>query len=369
MEKLDNPNNVWDFEVKALNCFSRKYLYILYSLSDTWVEEQYINECFNACIDSREYTENVTKTRQRLVGLVKFDDGNRIKFVHPSVMDYLKNEITVQEIQEILDHAIYIEQIERLDSEQQRIKLLLQDIESFFDLKVMPCRLFGEYIEVPNYIGIKYLEYMVKLKIETDQEIVNLILENVFKCGRILLMHSADIVLQVIKRSYDVSCILNNEEYMRELLDCLNYENMWDLIQIISDKGGCDLDFKKLKPYIQNEVKEKLDCAVSDAIIEYIEENIEDHAKEYFDNLENGESFYMEDVAEELRCDILEEIDIPKLANEVRVKLCEEHNLRNYEDALQEYEIGNDDYLDFGFMTDYLEEYWKERELDDELGE
>lgn len=353
-DMLDNPDTVWENEIKALNEYSKIYLKILYSMSDTWVKQENVDEAFQSYLEKKEieYHENIPKTVHRLKTLLNFE-YNRISFIHPSIIDYLKKEISVQEKKDIMEYATYFEQIERLDETKERIKLLYNDIDKFFSLKVLPYTYSNFPIEFTNHIGVKYLDYMMKLKLEVKEELVIAILQEVFKYGRLLLMHSASTILRVLLMNYDFSEFLRNEEYMQELYATLDYEDIWKLVEITCTKTGDVFDFKTIKPYIQQEILFKLDVAAEDKVNESIQKKLPDYVKDYFDNLDEGEEFYYEDVAREIVENIDADIDISSIVHETKTDLCEKHKISNYEDEIERYEIE----IDYNFVERFIEEY------------
>lgn len=351
---LDNPDSVWESEISALNKYSKMYLNILYSMSDTWIKQEYVDEAFLNYIDKKEieYDENLQKTVQRLKNILNFED-DRITFLHPSIIDYLKKELSVYEKKEIILYATYFEQIERLDETKEHILLLYNDIKNFFSLKVLPYTYSNFPIEFINYIGVKFLDYMLKLKIKVAEELVVAIVQEIFKCGRLLLLHSSSIVLNVLLLDYDFSEIFNNDSYMEELFDTLYYEEIGKLIEVLCINSEDTFDFKMLKPFIQQVVLRKLNEAAEDKVNEAIRNELPCYVEEYFENLDEGEEFCYEDVAEEIIENICDNIDIESIAEETKINLCEKYKLRNYEDAIGGYDIE----IDYNFVEEFIKDY------------
>ncbi len=359
LEMLNKPNAIWESEVKALNKYSKIYLNILYSLSDTWMKQEYVDKAFLHYLSKKEekYNENPDKTIKRLSNLLKFDEYQRITFFHPSIIDYIKQEMSVQEKEEIMEYALYFEQIERLDESRERIRLLYNDIRKFVSLEVLPYTFSNTCLEVINQIEVKILDYMLKLKINLGEELLILILKNVFSYGRLLLLHSSKIILNVLLLNYNFSEILNNDSYMEELFDFLNYEEIWKLVELLCANREENIDFKTLKPYMQQAILRKLDEAAEDNINEAIQDNILDYVEEYFSNLGAEEEFYYEDVAQEIIEEIRDDMDIESIVKETKHNLCQKHKLCNYEDDISRYDIE----IDYNFVEEFIKHY-NERE-------
>jgi len=352
---LDNPDSVWESEIKALNIYSRIYLNILYSISDTWVKQEYVDEAFDKYIEGKgiEYNETIQKTVQRLNSVLNFEKG-RVTFIHPSLIDYLKKELSVQEKKEIILFATYFEQIERLDESKKSIAALYDDIERFASLKVLPYTYLYSPLEFVNFVGIKFLDYMVKLKVNVEEELVLTIVDEIFKFGRLLLLHSARIVLDVLLLDYDFSEITNNDSYMENLMDTLPYEDVGKLLEVTHTKSGDTFDFEALKPYAKKGVIRKLEEAAEEVLYEEIQIELPSYAEQYFENLEEGEEFYYADAAEEIMQEIWENIDIGNIVDEAKISLCEMYRLSNCEAALKEGSIA----IEYEFVEDYIREYY-----------
>lgn len=356
LSMLDTPDSVWENEIKALNFYSKQYLYILYSLSDTWIKKSYVNDVFLDYLEKREmeYNDNLEKTVLRLRNLLNFD-GDKVTFYHPSVIDYIRKNITVQEKEDILKCATYIEQIERMDESKKQIELLCNDVEKFFSLSVLPYTFSNTIIELPNYIGLKYLDYVVRLKINVDVKLLNFILHKVFEYGRILLMHSSDIVLRALLLEGDFSDIINNDNYMQELLLCLDYDEVGKMLELTCTKMNDTFDFKTLKPYMQCELLEKLKEAASERVNETIQNVLLEYIEEYFEEIEEGEEFYVGDVAQEVVERILDDVDIHNIVSEVKENLCKKYKLSNCAEAIHDYE--NDIDIDYAYIEEFIINY------------
>ena len=110
-----------------------------------------------------------------------------------------------------------------------------------------------------------------------------------------------------------------------------------------------------LKPFIKQAVITKLNEAAEEKVNETIQSELSVYVEEYFKGLDEGEEFYYEDVANEIIEDICEDIDIKSIAEETKINLCEKYKLRNYEDAIGEYDIEIDCTYVEEFIIDYNE--------------
>ena len=355
LEVLDKPHALWDNEVKALNEYARTFLNILYSLSDTWVKVDYVKEAFLGYLKKTgtSYDETFDKTITSLNNLLKYDKYEtfeRVTFVHPSIMDYIQKELSESEKEKIIKNAVYFEQIERLDKEKKEIRLLFDNVEKFFRLKVLPYTFANSYAELPNLIVVKMLHYIVELNINVEEELIVCCLEIIFEYGRLLLLHSADVVLEALSIKGDFTKFLNNETYMEELFDYLDYEKMWKLVELTCNKTEDYFDFKTFKPYVQHAIEFKLNNAVEDTVNELIQNELGNYWEIYLEGLEEGEEYDCDDATEEIVQSILDSIDFECIATETKVKICEKNHLKNYEELLEKTEIE----IDYDFVRDFI---------------
>lgn len=356
LEMLNHPDEIWENEFRALNDLSKTYLFILFSLSDTWIKQEYVDSAFSYYLKEMkiEYDENKRKTVERLNAFLQFDKYSRITFCHPSIIDYLDKELSESERDKIIEHALYFDQIERLDKKEEYIKQLFVSVKKFFDLKVLPLTFFG-CMEHENYIGIKYLDYMLKLNIKVDIDIVLEILRNVFKMEFFLLLYSSDIILDVLLLDYDFGEILNNDDYMLELLRFSNYENIWKIINKISIKSGDTIDFTTLKPYVKSEILLKFNDALSDKLNERIREEFCENLDLYLDEINESEDTFEDDLARFVLDSIMENIDVKSIENEVIEYFCKSMHLDNFVESAKEYET--DINSSYEFIAQSIEDF------------
>lgn len=145
---LDNPKEIWKNEYEKRICkVDRVFMLTLFSLTDTAVSEEVLEECFNKRIsDSNSDTtlNNFKDTLNRLnKSMVKIIDNNgkrEISVLNPSVNDYLKvvffdNKV---ELENIRKSIIFYDQIERCYSNDRINEVMKEKINNnkFLCLKI-----------------------------------------------------------------------------------------------------------------------------------------------------------------------------------------------------------------------------------------
>lgn len=328
--QLDHPEFMWAKEIEALNQYSKEYLYILYSMSDSFVKKQYVDKSFIFYLENQgiPYQENLEKTVGRLKPLIQYNDAEQITFEHPSVIDCIKKYMSEQDRKNIVCGALYFEQLERL-GEKEEIRKLFDDPNHFFKLKVLPVSFTNSSFGFVNSIFIKYLKYMKELDVRVDEELVQEILNSIFRLGRLLLLHSANIVIDTLALDYDFSGILNNEEYMYMLYDYTDYDSLCKLISLTSKQNGDVLDFEKLDSYIQRTIEEKIYEEASYRVNSYIRDCFMEELEDYLDRLDDDQEFYYEDVAQELIEEIIEAVDMNDIIENIIDEINKSYKLKN----------------------------------------
>lgn len=130
MGNLNEPKNIWKNEFdRRIKNVDRIFMFILYSLTDTYVSKEILEECFDYFI-SKEFQidatlHNFESTLQRLNhSMVKIVDSFGVKKVgvlNPSINDYMKTTIIKNKLllEKVQRNAIYLEQLERLHNLQE----------------------------------------------------------------------------------------------------------------------------------------------------------------------------------------------------------------------------------------------------------
>lgn len=356
LDLLNHPDFMWKKEIEALNSYSSDYLKILHSLSDTYVQKKIVEDSFLYYMKGKkvDYNETLSSTIERVNALVKYDNYGKLTFKHPSVIDTLLKNISEKDRSDLISGALYIEQIERLDTKKEYIRNIL-DTEEIFRLKALPITYANSSFELPNIIPIKYLEYVLEWNLQVDENLIVVILEAVFQHGRLVLLHSADLLINVLALNYDFSPIFNNDNYMSELYSCANYENIWKLIGLTEKKVNGKVDYEQLKGYVKSEIVEKLEGLASDKVNDYIESVFQEYAAKFFDDYDDETEESYDDIAEEIVNNILEDIDIADITDQAREDICS-NNLINYDACLSvDYEIN----IDYDSIALKVQEYWE----------
>lgn len=132
---LDNPKEVWSEEFRnGLAMEDRIFMHTLFSLTDTFIEERILEECFIKRIEkesSLDPTRNIFKeSKKRLVAsmirIIEKEGELHLGVINPSLNDYMLNALNENTIErnKIIDNSLYVEQLERILKEGSKEKIL-----------------------------------------------------------------------------------------------------------------------------------------------------------------------------------------------------------------------------------------------------
>lgn len=342
LKRLDNPELVWEEELKTLDFSSQQYLKILYSLSNTIINKDIVEECFDRYIEDKPNCKDFTYASiyYQIDSLIICTDTT-IDFIHTSLKEYVGQRITDQEREDIIETAKYLDQVEMLDRKNTYIKKQINKVDDkglplIFKYSVLPQVMFisvdSSFIHESNIV-IKYLEYLYKLKIQEDQHKSLLVaaLEAILKLGERAYLVDADIILNVFKLKYDFTEIYENKEYVKSLYSYTNSDNVWFLIQktVIKDDRG--YDYLKMDSYIQDHINQVLQLLGEDYFITWIDENINDYIKfEIEDYEEDNLEAYTEDIITNVNDNLAHKFDFKIIQGEIE-RTIQENQIYNFD--------------------------------------
>ncbi|MBY6930652.1 hypothetical protein [Clostridium botulinum] len=359
---LDNPQFLWEKEVDALDDNALNYLFVLYSLSDTFIDRSIVDNCYKVFIKKNgiKQTESFEDIVKCLAALVSYDKKGKITFRHPSLIDYLSKKIYYKK-DELLSGAIYFEQIERLDEDKDKINELLSSPQIFFKLKVLPIVSMiypNQDIEVADSICVRYLKciYEFDIKNKEYEDAIIVALECIFKRGHMLVLFSSDIIINILSMQYyDLSAILANEKNMELLYGCSTCTNIWNLMEITVKKDESGFNFSKMKPYVQNEISYKLSEIASNETERFIESKFDEYM---FNNID----YYDEDddydyIAQDIIEMIINDLDLIEVGTNGMITCTKKYSIYNLDVDTISYELYDYDNLIEDFAIGKISNY------------
>ncbi|MGH1232815.1 hypothetical protein [Bacillus toyonensis] len=136
IETLKNPEQVWEEEFsQGLGVEDRILMHTLFSLTDTLVTMDLLEECFISRIRMEANIDNTTnkfeeckrRLTESLIRVVDYGNNMLVGVLNPSINDYMKNAVLENKlaVNNILMASIYVEQIEKILGNDAEEKLLL----------------------------------------------------------------------------------------------------------------------------------------------------------------------------------------------------------------------------------------------------
>lgn len=312
IDKLNRPEDVWRDEFRnRLSEIDRMLMNILYSLTDTSIEDERLEKAFNRKI--REHggfdtsINHYKETKLRLTdSLLKNIEGSqhdiKISVLNPSINDYLSTEIKDNANQQldIIKHSHYFEQIMRMDISKEASQEIINILDKGDIL---------EYDVLKNSSFYYYLSVVIKY--------------NIFDTKIKLNMQKA------VESAYKDLSPYERSQYGKRICTILSedFYEYYSLNKIFTDANK--LKFI-LRPMHLKEILNILDIYINKEILN-------DNAIEYYDDIKS----------------IFSDIIVDKISEKVQEKvngnlydiISDEFTTVNYDD-IATYKTGESDYLE-----------------------
>lgn len=385
---LDNPKEIWKDEYeKRIGIVDRIFMLTLFSLTDTTVSENVIEECFNKRISNCNIdttVNNFENTLNRLnKSMVKIIDNNgkkEISVLNPSINDYLKvvffnNPI---ELEKIRKSIIFYDQIERCYSNDEINEVIKEKINdnTFLCLKINKtnkCKyiqtLLIYYIGTLNILNSEY-KSLIKDYIENlDNEIL-------FKKNGI---DKAEIVrnffLEPLYSYYNIDKCIDDKDFIGKIYSYLELKDLsfvinkiYYKIEKLENKELLD-EFKNISiNYIMQGIEEYIEQINIDEFTYDLDLNSYlDHSRimieiwDVDDNFNEGYSAVIDDTIstlyEEFKHDIQSGFD--EIISEFEIDVIRDH-IKLYLNNINFDEYGWEDDI-ISYVQAYLEPYYDEQ--------
>lgn len=186
MEKLNNPNAIWENEyTKNLETVDRILLTTIYSLTNTIMDYEYIKKIFEIRIKTmntidktlNNFEESLLRLQDSFIQIIDNDNEKTLGMINPSINDYLDNRRKSSNIEydEIINNSVSVYQLKRLLQEDE----FEAKINSLFENENILNFIFKDNFERNIYIVYYVSKNNIKNKVY--KEFVIEFLEK-FKC-------------------------------------------------------------------------------------------------------------------------------------------------------------------------------------------
>lgn len=314
MKALNNPEQIWKNEYdNRIEKLDRIFINVLYSLTDTEVEIEILEECFNKRIENDPEIDGTINNFEKCLirlnkSMIKIIDMNNIKKVsvlNPSVNDFIKNIFYKnKELELIKKSIVYYEQISRCYDKDEIENVIKEKIEdnSFIKLKIKDKKINKNIETLLLYYICKFKifnecyidvikEYILKIDDTIDEDIEDIIDEDIedvtdkkienknIKKFRIINQILSDDFFNY----YQINKFIQDLDFINSLLSKLEIEEVYIIYNKLIDKTHVDFlenmqyiiidDFiDKINLYLKNFEKIYIE-----EFFEYVNYNIEEY--------------------------------------------------------------------------------------------
>ncbi|EQB89166.1 hypothetical protein M918_21550 [Clostridium sp. BL8] len=240
MSKLENPQDVWEDEfVNRIEKIDREFMNTLYSLTNNYIENNILEECFNKRIDGvnksdstlNSYEIGVKRLSDALIKIV-YDNGiARIGVLNPSINDYISAQLNKNnnEILNIINNAVYIEQV-----------LKFSHI-GFVDKWIKEKLVNGSILNLKTQgIPIEYyfLKYIIEFKI-LNKNLENDIKQSIVRLTDEFYRGYSDLVINIFDvrfiEFYNLYSLIIDIDKMNAIIDKMELEDVTIFLVYIND--------------------------------------------------------------------------------------------------------------------------------------
>ncbi|HGG0417181.1 TPA: restriction endonuclease [Clostridium sporogenes] len=265
IKALDNPGDVWKEEFKKFKKYDRIFMNTLYSLSNDFVGERILQECFQVRINNEknyDTTVNIfSDCANRLLNSLIIKENKLIKIMNPSINDYIYNCLKENsfEVSSILKSVVYLEQLE-----------ILRKINPVNTDKVITSIILnGEFLKLKTYTNIYkidyyYLYYISELNIKDKSLLIpiheKLLNSKIFSCDK---EQNSNLVVRFfcdedIFTYYKLERLIVDFNKLKRFFDFLNFKGLIEFIPFY------EYIIKYNKKLMPNEYEiYELDCSIS----------------------------------------------------------------------------------------------------------
>lgn len=368
MNKLDNPLDIWEDEFNnRIGNFDRIFMYTLYSLTDTFIEEIIIKKCFNMRIKNEPnydstrdvFSECLTRLTKSMVRIIEEKGHKKIGVLNPSINDYifyhLKNN--ENEVDCILTTSIYIDQVDRIGkfskNRAAQSKLMKLSTDKFLSMKAISKTIEYHYMESIYYM--KYKDSKIKDKLiniisdpktyfNNPREVTSTFLCNLFS--------ESDIF-----EFYDFEDLLFDFDKMKAVFDELVFEDINDFLAIyksyVDKKPNKEEWIRNLRyalmEHICRCISEDAESEIGNSLYDIVSSTINNADREDISEYYNGHEYPLTRMVKD---SITQEIDdiIDNKKDEIDTELF----------SVDELEISSKDILEQLDYTSQIEEFFRE---------
>jgi len=291
LKNLDHPNDVWadEFEHK-LEEIDRIFMYTLFSLTDTHIDIDVLEECFIYRLDKEDRSQStinyffVVTSRLGKSLIRTFDDNGlrKIGVLNPSINDYMNNHIYSNRIglKAIRNSILYIEQLEKMYGEKEAEEILIEKLNS------------GEFINFKSIDNkkISYLFYGIAEHKILNESYKKVIKDNFDELNESITffnkkLEKKDLVIKFLEEKtlyefYEIEESLKDPDFVECFISNIDFKGLSAVLSVIKKE---ELSIPGLSEEILLPLFEELEYYIDEfEIYDYIEAL---HEADFFSDL------------------------------------------------------------------------------------
>jgi hypothetical protein len=270
MKTLDRPEEVWSEEFKyGLSLEDRIFMYTLFSLTDTYLDINILEECFLNRIKIEVFTDHTInhfleckrRLSNSLIKIIDINDREMVGVINPSINDFMRHIITENRPLKdtIINSAIYIEQLEKLSDDSKSLIQKLVYNGEILKFKSFNNKIYAyiTFIVIQEGLLLEYYKEMLIKAIDCFQPI-----EEIFN-SRIRKVSLLQKILENQRHFsfYGFDAAFKDFKFRNSLISSMGLEDAVEFMDIV-DK------YKDEIPYLFDEIMELL----IDKVENYIKE-------------------------------------------------------------------------------------------------
>lgn len=320
---LNNPSKVWDDEYeRRLSKVDRMLVTSLFSLTDTTAPLDFVNQCFNARIQSlpevdltiNQFQNSLSRLQQAFVKIVDEKNKHTLSMVNPSINDYIRSRINTNtaEKEDLINTAASVMQLQKmLTPDEFKFKML----SAFNDGSIL------NYLFASDEEQVGFITYFISYNKILDMRYQQCIFSYLSKMKNVNV-HEKQVVsaIRIFENllDYDVYTFYQIDGFLFEadmLEEILSYFDLKELIDAINYCHSL-LENEKKSKFIficQNVLKEAVeiycDCVDADDYDLNIDDFIKDSCKVvYYGHGEYNEEPDVDTVIQHIESSIKEKV-------------------------------------------------------------
>lgn len=350
IQTLDKPEEVWEEEFKyGLSVEDRIFMFTLFSLTDTYIDINVLEECFLNSIKTEphmDYTVNhFSGCKRRLSNsLIKIIDDHGSELIgvlNPSINDYMKHVFTTNPVLKdtIINHALYIEQLEKLVNHREDHIQNLVKKGLIFDYKCIDNRIYiylawilvQEGLLIKNY---KKILLQAISSMESTEEFFNTRIRKI------------TILTKALKNTklldfYAIKNAFSDDEFISPLISSLKLD---DVVELMSGLKIFGTEYEYLYEELKDVLLDKIDNHMENFnFFQYISD------KSYLININSENPFqdFSTSISESIYQDIWDElslIDVEEIEGKIDDTIHDNIQLHDIDSLIYDYFREEPDY-------------------------